>query len=141
MNQADYDYLASGLEDAFSEFWSMKYIPLKSREVNRYGEVEKEFDEANSFVIYGVLVSDVNKDKELDRGDSQATNRIEGIIKLVTRQFISKGVVLSIGDAIDVLNEYDKYDRYIITGYDKKVETPRLVTRVLVVKEDGLVSE
>lgn len=141
MEQADIDYLSQSLSEMFGEFSTMLYIPLKDSKPNRYGEIIPSFDSDFSFTIYGVYSSEVNKDKDLDRKDSQSSNRIEGTIKFITRDVYNRGRKIKLGDAIDVLNEYGTFDRFIITGFDKKVELPSVITRVYVTLYDKMASE
>ena len=143
MLQADIDYISEGIAEMYAELATMKYIPLdqNSTKPNRYGEVFPVFDEPNAFDVYGVLATEADKERDLDRKDPQSTHRIDGIIKLVFKQVKDKGIRITIGDGIDVLNEYGDFDRYVITGTDKKVEIPFVLTRLFVTKLSRLASE
>jgi len=143
MLQSDIDYLSQGISEMYAELGTLKYVPLlqSSNVTNRYGEINLLFDEANAFTVYGLLVAEADKGKDLDRKDPQSTNRQDGTIKLVFKEVHDKGLRINVGDAIDVLNEYNEYDRYIIMGLDKKIETPFLLTRLSVTKKSRMASE
>ena len=143
LEQQDIDFLSEGLAEMYSQISTMRYVPLDhtTTKPNRYGEVIPVFDEANAFPVYGVLAIEADKERDLDRKDPQATHRTDGIIKLVFKQVKDRGVRITFGDGIDVLNEYGEYERFIITGTDKKVEIPFVLTRLFVTKQSLMASE
>ena len=143
MLQNDIDYLSQGIAEMYSEMSTLKYIPIlqSSNKANRYGEINLIHDEDNSFTVYGVFVGEADKSKDLDRKDPQSTNRQDGTIKLVFKQVNDRGIRIKDGDALDVINEYLEWDRYIITGVDKKIEMPMILTRLTVTKLNRMASE
>lgn len=143
MLQSDIDYLSQGIAEMYAEMSTLKYVPLipSSKQPNRYGEVSLQYDETNAFKVYGVFASEQDKGKDLDRKDPQSTHRQDGTIKLVFKQVHDKGLRINVGDGIDVLNEYDEYVRFIITGIDKKVEMPFVLTRLTVTSLSRMAGE
>jgi hypothetical protein len=144
LSKAEIDSLADGISEVFAMSSSMKYVPLNNRtqngNMNRYGETEFTYNEAGKFAVYGCMESSANLDPDLDRGAGIAKHRVEGILKLVFRDVINNGYQIINGDAVDILNEYGVWTRWVIFGEESRVELPYIITRLAVVRSDTLTS-
>jgi len=136
--------IEEGISQSFAMTSAMMYVPLVSRikdsSINRYGEAVFIYNEAGKFPCYGCMETQTNANPDLDRHNNTAKNRDEGILKLVFRDIINNGYRILEGDAVDILNEYGEYDRWIIFGTAARVELPNILTRLFVIKSSTIAS-
>jgi hypothetical protein len=140
LSQAEISSITDGISSVFAMSNSMKYIPLASRtpELNRYGESTFTYNEYAAFPVYGCLELQQNLTPDLDRNDTKSSKRVEAILKLVVRDVVLSGYEVVMGDAVDIINEYGNWIRWVIFGEQSRVELPGIIARYSIVRADTL---
>ena len=115
----------------------MDYVPLDSSltKKDKTGKIKFIFKETSKVDIYGIFTAEENSAPDVA---TDAEHRTDGKIKIVLKQL--NGYVPKMRDAIDVYLPDGSTERYLITGFDKRVELDYIFVRAIVTKFDSAFS-
>jgi hypothetical protein len=133
LTSAEIDYVADGYIEVHKVVGTkMNYVPLDrvATKKDKTGKLVFVFKEASKIEVYGIYSSDEDSDPDVD---VDGERRTDGKIKLVIKQL--NGYIPQTQDVIDVINPDGlTYERYLITGFDKKIELNYIFVRAIVTK-------
>jgi hypothetical protein len=139
MNNADREYVSLGFIDVFKEIGlEMDYVPLDNVNTMRdyTGQIKPIYLDNQKVKINAVFEYSKAEDVEIS-----GEYRVDAKIKIVLKQLTDAGVTPQFKDAIDAPSITGENERYVVIGFDKRVEMNDIFVRLLVSKYDRVYSE
>ena len=134
----DMNYISDGFIEEYKVVGRrMSYVPLDTAltKKDKTGKIKFVFKEAEKIEVYGIFTADEISDPDVA---TDGERRTDGRIKIVLKQL--NGYIPRTQDAIDIYLPDSSTERYLVTGFDKRVELDYVFVRVIVTKFDSAFS-
>ena len=133
--------MSNGLIEIYDEIGiPMTYLPLDTTVTpNKFGVLAPSYDTTKSFTVNGLL----NIVEQKDKDTNLVSERDDGEVAIVTKNFVSHGITPKKKDKITVVDTYGNTLNFIVTGIIKtpgatNVGIPFLITYLSVALESTL---
>jgi hypothetical protein len=130
LSQIEKDYISNGFIEVYESIgMSVKYVPL-DRElsgVDKFGKLKLIYQEDAKVDILIVFEPQEQEDVDINLSNS----RKNAYIQIIKKQLTDNGITIQLRDALDITLE-GVTDRYVIVGFDKRVELNEIFSRPLI---------